>query len=383
MNQDNTPGNAPSDAARQEQRLDAFWHKALAAAPEAPIDSAKLAAARTAIFAAAQQHSHSFERPPSSPWQALRAWWAAGAQAGAKALAPPRWATGLASVTLASLVLVLWYQRMPEPAWDFDTASVAQNAAQSAAPAAAPAPAPVAEIAALPEARPEAEERFAARQAPQVPQAQLERAPSAALADAAPASRKVAPPAAMQAESAATMKAGPQAEPAAPPMPAAAPKPLPEASIAAESIALDGQSAEVQVSATNQALLDQVQQADGWAWRANAQSLFAPLDARQGLVLTQLLQPLAQEAVAAVHGNQDSQAHSPQGLLQHEGQQVLLKQAGQVHLIAHITAQPARQIDWLSPSNDWIASTPISEAAYNRIIQTLTSAPTTTTAPSQ
>lgn len=330
-----------SSEALHEQRLDAFWRKALAAAPDAPINATKLATARAAIFAAAEQHNATPSRHARSPWHWhwLRAWRASGSQG----FAPPRWATGLASITLASLVLVLWYGRMPEPSWDFDTAGVM--------PAAAPAPTLPEQALAGQDAEPHA--RASARQAPA---AQLESAPNAAMAQAAPA-RKAAPP------------AHDLAQPA--------PAPIQRQRESSSSVTLYGQSdvALAPANETSRALQAQLLSATGGSWRASAQSLFRPLNDAQSQALVQLLLPLAQQAHSAPT---EGQSASPLSLLQRHSQQVLLKHLGEVRLIAHIVDTPHYHIDWLSPNNAWLASTSISEAAYNRIT-TMLHSPTPTT----
>lgn len=345
--------NAPSNHNRNAQRLDAFWRKALAAAPETPIDTTKLGAARAAILAAAEQHSTANKRSARNPWHALKTWWSAGA----KGFAPPRWATGLASIILASLVLVLWYERMPEPAWDFDSATVGHTAA----PAQAVAPAPQSErapaAAMAPRASASANER-AATAARKAPDAHLQTAPSAPMAKA-PASK------------AATQAHDLLREPA-PPMPA----PLAEAARTHEapsaSVTLYGGQADIAnaiASEQNHALLAQLQASDGIAWRANARSLFAALNAAQTTALLSLLEPLAQQAVALPQPNK---LPEPLALLQRNSQQLLIKQANGTSLIAHLVGKPHYQIDWFNTRNEWLASTPMDEAAYNRITTTIT-----------
>lgn len=354
MKQPHQPSDAPSSQAPGEQRLDAFWRKALAAAPEASIDTTKLTAARAAIFAAAQQHSTASERRTFNPWHAVTAWWSTGAQG----FAPPRWATGFASITLASLVLVLWYERLPEPGWDFDSASVMPAAAPVFAPAPAPMsaapmaePAPETAMAAPLAANAEESPRAAARKAPE---ARLQAAPNASMAEAAPA----------------TAPERGQTQPT-PPMPApladaAQPHNMPSSSVTLYGVADVAISSEKR---PNHALQAQVQASDGIAWRANAQSLFAPLDASQTKNLLALLEPLAQQATAATQANSQPKRLAS---LQRESLQLLFKQSGQVSLIAHIVSSPHYQIDWVNTDNAWLASTPMDEAAYNRITTTIT-----------
>lgn len=331
---------AQSSLALQEQRLDAFWRKALAAAPDAPIDASKLATARAAIFAAAELHSGMPSRHARSPWHWLRSWGASGS----RGFAPPRWATGLASITLASLVLVLWYGRMPEPSWDFDTAGVMPAATPNAAASPAPTPAPALPDQALAGQDAEPRARASARQAPA---AQWESAPNAAMAQAAPA-----------------RKAAPSAHGLAPPAPA----PIQRQREPSSSVTVYGQSdlALAPANETSRALQAQLLSATGGSWRASAQSLFRPLNDAQSQALVQLLLPLAQQAHSALAAGQSGSA-SALSLLQRQSQQVLLKQWGEVRLIVHIVATPHYHIDWLSPNNAWLASTSISEAAYNRI----------------
>ncbi|THT99895.1 hypothetical protein E9531_11205 [Lampropedia puyangensis] len=324
--------HTPEGQDADDLQLNAFWSKAMAAAPTPSIDAQRLALARTAIFAAAAKKT-----PPtptgntqtSNLLRRLSAWWR-----GSRTYGPPRWATGFASIMLASLVLLLWYERVPQPQWDSEPAAPSQEimatpadqSVQAAMPAAtvsshspiiAPAPAPA-----------PAEPSKAAQRAPS-----QEKKREQTIAAAAQQEQRIAR-APMSTPSSVTLYGG-QAD--------AIPNALPQ----------------------QQQIVLTLHQFDTATWQ-RGKGANTTLTAQQ----KQALQTILRSAASAISIDQ---SHAPIALqsIPASTVQIHLVQQGSVHHTALLSPAPSLRIRWLDSERNQIAHTIIDQATYNRIMAIL------------